>query len=298
MQRARHVPAAPQAGFRFTRGIPVAIMRNMDALTALSLQLDWGADEALDDSPQNRFAAPTEAPRPAAAELPARSPVRPTSRPDTPPAVATPEAPFPVATPVQLAEQVARAAGTIDALRAALAAFEGCPLRQTATNLVFADGNPAAGLVFIGEAPGAEEDREGRPFCGPSGKFLDRMLASIGLDRSQYLITNIIPWRPPGNRNPTDTEVLVCLPFLLRHLALLRPRRLVLLGKMAASSLTGSTQGIRRMRGTWTNIAIPGLPESVPALPMLHPAYLLRTPGAKREAWADLLALRRALDAD
>jgi uracil-DNA glycosylase len=258
----------------------------MDALTALRLQIEWGADEALEDLPQDRFAAPPPRARPAVAPP---APIR--------PAPVAPAAPM-RATPVHLAEQVARAAETVDALRTALAGFEGCALRQTATNLVFADGNPAAGLVFIGEAPGAEEDREGRPFCGPSGRFLDRMLASIGLDRSQYLITNIIPWRPPGNRNPTDTEVLVCLPFLLRHLALLRPRRVVLLGKMAAGALTGSTQGIRRLRGTWMTVTVPGLPAPVPALPMLHPAYLLRTPGAKRDAWADMIALRRALEAD
>lgn len=253
----------------------------MDALTALRLQIEWGADEALEDLPQDRFAAPPA------------DPVRLPLVPQPAPTVG-----FISATPAQLAEQVARAADSTAALRAALERFEGCALRQTATKLVFADGNPAAGLVLIGEAPGAEEDREGRPFCGPSGKFLDRMLASIGLDRSNYLITNIIPWRPPGNRNPTDSEVLICLPFLLRHLALLRPRRVVLLGKMAATALTGSTQGIRRMRGTWTDIAIPGLPDPIPALPMLHPAYLLRTPGAKRDAWSDLIALRRALDAD
>ena len=134
------------------------------------------------------------------------------------------------------------------------------------------------------------------PFVGPSGRLLDRMLASIGLDRTRYVITNVIPWRPPGNRNPTDAEVLTCLPFLLRHIALVRPRRLVLLGALAARAVTGSTAGIRRQRGQWVEVAIPGLPAPVPAMPMLHPAYLLRTPGAKRDAWADLIQLRRALD--
>jgi DNA polymerase len=193
---------------------------------------------------------------------------------------------------------VAEAAGTLDELRAALAAFDGCALAATATNLVFADGNPAAGLMLVGEGPGAEEDRAGLPFVGPSGRFLDRMLASIGLDRTQYLITNLIPWRPPGNRNPTDAEVLVCLPFLLRHIALVRPRRLVLLGALAARAILGGSAGITRLRGRWHSATIPGLAAPIPALPMLHPAYLLRTPGAKRDAWADLRLLRRSLDAD
>ena len=152
--------------------------------------------------------------------------------------------------------------------------------------------------MLIGEGPGAEEDRAGKPFVGPSGQFLDRMLASIGLDRSQFLITNVIPWRPPGNRNPTDAEILLCLPFLLRHIALVQPRRLVLLGAIAAQSVTKSNTGIRKLRGRWVEVTIPGLDQPIPAMPMLHPAYLLRTPGAKRDAWEDLRLLRRTLDAD
>ena len=151
--------------------------------------------------------------------------------------------------PALRAREVAAAARTLAELRAALAAFDGCPLAATATNLVFADGNPDAGLMLVGEGPGAEEDSAGKPFVGPSGQLLDRMLASIGLDRTRLLITNLIPWRPPGNRNPTDSEVLTCLPFLLRHIALVRPRRLVLLGALATRAVTGSTAGIRRMRG-------------------------------------------------
>jgi DNA polymerase len=196
------------------------------------------------------------------------------------------------------AQEVAQAATTLDELRTALAGFDGCPLAATATNLVFSDGNPQAGLMLIGEGPGAEEDRAGRPFVGPSGQFLDRMLASIGLDRTALLITNLIPWRPPGNRNPTDGEVLTCLPFLLRHIALVRPRRLVLLGALATKAVLNDASGIRRLRGKWTHARIPGLDEPVPTLPMLHPAYLLRTPGAKRDAWTDMLLLKRTLDAD
>jgi DNA polymerase len=245
----------------------------MDALAALRLQLDWGVDEALVGSPVDRFAR-----RESAAPLPA-VPARSTA-------------------PVARAQALAEAAQTIEELRAALESFDGCPLSVTATNLVFADGNPRSQLMLIGEGPGAEEDRAGKPFVGPSGQLLDRMFASIGLDRGKFLITNVLPWRPPGNRNPTDSEVMVCLPFLLRHIALVKPVRLVLLGGLAAKTVGGGNTGILRMRGRWLSVPVPGLPEPVPALPMLHPAYLLRSPGAKRDAWADLLALQAALMAD
>ena len=258
-------------------------------LALLRLQFEWGADEALYEAPFDRLARsspPPVARSPAAPSAPA--PMRP---PVAAPAPATGGA-------VGRAAAVAAAAQTREELRAALAAFDGCALAATATNLVFADGNPDAGLMFVGEAPGVEEDRAGLPFVGPSGRFLDRMLASIGLDRTRFLITNLIPWRPPGNRNPTDAEVLLCLPFLHRHIALTRPRHLVLLGSLATKALTGSSAGIRSLRGKWLDLAVPGLAAPVPTLPMLHPAYLLRTAGAKREAWADLIALRRRLDAE
>jgi DNA polymerase len=192
---------------------------------------------------------------------------------------------------------VADAANTIEALRAALEKFADCPLATTATNLVFADGTASSGLVLIGEAPGAEEDLAGRPFVGASGKLLDRMFASVGLSReTNMLITNLIPWRPPGNRPPTETEVGTCLPFLLRHLTLLRPNLIVTLGALSTRALTGRDDGIRRLRGRWQNVTVPGLPAPIPTLPMLHPAYLLRMPGAKKDAWTDIIALRRKLD--
>lgn len=259
-----------------------------DMLASLRLQLDWGADEALLDLPVDRLAA--LAPAPARVEAPMAV------RPVAPPAEAAPLVTLP-ATANQRARDIAAQARTLDELRAALAGFDGCPLALTATNLVFADGNPASGLMLVGEGPGAEEDRAGLPFVGPSGQLLDKMLGSIGIDRTSCLITNLIPWRPPGNRNPTDAEVLACLPFLHRHIALVRPKHLVLLGKLSASALTGSKDGILRMRGKWREAHVPGLEAPIPALPMLHPAYLLRTPGAKRDAWADLLLLRRTLDA-
>jgi DNA polymerase len=249
----------------------------MDAFAALSLQIAWGADEALEDAPIDRTRPAAPPPRPAAAR---------------PAQAAPPPAPPRGAAIVARAQAIADAAATRDALRAALAAFTDCPLAVTATNLVFADGNPDAGLVFVGEAPGAEEDLAGKPFVGASGKFLDRMLASIGLDRTQYLITNLIPWRPPGNRAPTDAEVLMCLPFLRRHLALLQPKIIVTLGALSTHALLGTDIGIRKLRGKWRTLPDTG----TRLLPMLHPAYLLRTPGAKREAWQDLITLKRALE--
>lgn len=260
-------------------------------LAALALQLDWGAEEALEDTPPDRTAP--RAPAPPAAE-PATGPSAQPRR-AAPAAVAAPP-PTPAAS---RAAEAAAAAPDLAALRDAIAAFDGSPLRETATNLVFADGAPESGLMLIGEAPGAEEDRLGRPFVGQSGQLLDRMFASIGIRREDggFYITNILPWRPPGNRTPTDAEINLFLPFVLRHIALVRPRRLVLLGGVSAKTLLRAKEGITRLRGRWQDVAVEGL-GTVPALATLHPAYLLRTPAAKRDAWADLLMLRRTLDAE
>jgi DNA polymerase len=249
-------------------------------LAALRLQLDWGADEALLDMPADRLAA-------AAAPPPAPAPLAAPRQAPPPPALLSPAA---------SAAELAARAGSLDALREAIAACD-TPLRETATNLVFADGNPEAGLMMLGEAPGADEDRQGRPFVGVSGRLLDRMLASIGLERSRdFYITNILPWRPPGNRTPTDAEINLFLPFVLRHVALVRPRHLVLLGGVAAKGLLRSKEGITRLRGRWHQVTAED-GASIPALATLHPAYLLRNPAAKRDAWADLVLLRRTLDA-
>jgi DNA polymerase len=159
------------------------------------------------------------------------------------------------------------------------------------------DGNPAAPVMIIGEAPGADEDRIGRPFVGRSGQLLDRMLAAIGLDRTTVQITNVIYWRPPGNRKPTSAEIAACLPFVLRHIALARPQVVVLAGGTAASALLPVSEGITRLRGRWFDLAVPGLDAPVPTLPMFHPSFLLRAPERKREAWRDLLALKARLDA-
>ena len=262
----------------------------MEMFAALRLQLDWGADEALADAPLDRLAA---AP-PGTVAAPRAPATVPTPRPPPPPAPARLDGPAQAAA---RARDIAAGCATLDALRSALAAFEGCPLSATATHLVFNDGNPEAGLMLIGEAPGAEEDRSGIPFVGRAGQLLDRMLGSIGITRRDCLITNTVFWRPPGNRTPTEAETLACLPFLHRQIALVRPRTLVLLGGPAAKTMTGSALGITRLRGKWQDVTVPGVDRPIPALPTLHPAYLLRTPGAKRDAWADLVALRRRLDA-
>jgi len=241
-------------------------------LAALRCQIEWGADEALAETPVDRFAAPPPAP------LPARPAIQP--RAAAPP-------PRPIAAPTVEATDLV-------ALRAAVAAADS-PLRETATNLVFCDGVPESGLMLVGEAPGADEDRLGRPFVGQSGQLLDRMFASIGLNRERdFYLTNILPWRPPGNRTPTDAEIALFTPYVLRHIALVQPRCLVLLGGVAAKTLLRTREGITRLRGRWQRLPDP--PAAPPALPTLHPAYLLRSPAAKREAWADLVLLRRTLD--
>ncbi len=246
-------------------------------LAALRLQFEWGADEFLEALPQNRLAvepAPVRA-KVAAAILPVLP-----------------------AGPAEAA-RIAAGCATLEALKTALDNFSGCTLRDTATQLVFADGAAQTRLMLVGEAPGAEEDRSGKPFVGPAGQLLDKMLASIGLDRRKLRIVNVVPWRPPGNRTPAESEIAVCLPFLHRHIALVKPEVLVLLGGVAAKAMLPPDQGklgIRRLRGQWRQMEIPGLNAEVACLPTYHPAYLLRTASAKREAWHDLIALRQRLE--
>ena len=173
--------------------------------------------------------------------------------------------------------------------------FDGCALKATATTTVFADGNPAADLMLVGEGPGAEEDRLGLPFVGASGKLLDRMLAAIGRDRSRAYITNVVYWRPPGNRTPTPAELALCLPFVERHIALARPKVLVLSGGTAAKTLLARSEGITRLRGRWLDYRPGEADVTIPTIATFHPSYLLRTPSSKREAWRDMLAVQRKL---
>ena len=266
----------------------------MDDLAALRLLVEWGADEALADLPLDRFAA-----RPATAAAPA-APAPALPAPITPPhagaAAARPSALPAGAGAAARAQALAAAAGSLSELQAALAAFDGCPLRDTATSTVRADGNPAAGLVLVAEAPAADDDRAGVAFSGAAGALMDRVLASIGLDRSGILLTHLVPWRPPGSRAPTDAEVQACLPFLMCALVLMQPRRMVLLGAAPARALAGTTDGIRRLRGRWLTVPMPDGANAVQALPMLPQEQWMRTPTAKRDLWADLIELRQSID--
>lgn len=244
--------------------------------------LDAGVDEAIGNVPVNRFAAPVAAP--------IAAPVAAGPSPAAPAVVKS------ASLSAGTAAHIAAQCRSLDELRRALEAFDALPLKRTARSTVFADGNPQAEVMVIGEAPGQEEDRQGLPFVGKSGKLLDRMLASIGLDRDSCYITNVVPWRPVENRKPTPDEVAVCLPFVTRHIELVDPRLLILLGGASASALLARHEGINRLRGRWFEYSSPGLPRPVPALATFHPAYLLRTPEAKRLAWRDLLLVRKHLD--
>ncbi|MFZ2004254.1 MAG: uracil-DNA glycosylase [Stellaceae bacterium] len=290
------------------------------ALALLEWQIEMGADEAIGEAAIDHLAAaplapfaglratsPTmgeafSTPAPSMGEgrvgmTPAPTPPRSAPFQANSTAAAPPRALIEsAAEPVQSARGLAAQAETIDALATLIAGFDACPLKRTATNTVFADGNPEAPVMIVGEAPGADEDRIGRPFVGRAGQLLDRMLAAIGLDRTGVQITNVIYWRPPGNRKPTAPEIASCLPFVFRHIVLSRPKVLVLAGGTAASTLLDTTDGITRLRGRWFDLAVPGLDAPVPTLPMFHPAFLLRAPERKREAWRDLLALKAKLN--
>jgi uracil-DNA glycosylase len=269
-----------------------------EALALLRWLIDMGADEATGPVAVDRFAEadrmqsapPRMAPLPRAQSAPL-PPLRPAAVP------ATPQLGGSAGDAIALAA----ACNSFADIGAALAAFDACPLKRTATNLVFIDGNPEARLLFIGEAPGREEDLTGKPFVGRSGQLLDRMLAAIGLSRSAVdpsrgvLITNLIFWRPPGNRKPTEAETLMCLPFVRRTIELARPRAIVCLGATPAQRLSGTTEGILALRGKWRQHRTQD-GSSIPLLPTLHPAYLLRQPAQKRLAWRDFLTLSVSLD--
>ena len=245
------------------------------AKALLEWQIELGATEAIGDAPVNRYEVPDKPAKPAAVAAP-------------------PEPAKPETDAVGAAQAAAAAAGDLDGLQRAIAAFEHCDLKRGARNTVFADGNPAARVMIIGEAPGRDEDRIGRPFVGRAGQLLDKMLAAIDMSRasenpeSAVYITNILPWRPPQNRDPKPEEIAMLLPFVQRHVELVNPEVVVLMGNISCQAGLGR-RGITRLRGNWTQA------YGKPALPMFHPAYLLRSPHAKREAWADLLELQARL---
>ncbi|MEZ5731872.1 MAG: uracil-DNA glycosylase [Paracoccaceae bacterium] len=255
-----------------------SLARDMDDRAARALlewQMELGADEAIGDEPVNRYDIPAEAPKPARAE---------------------PEpAPVPAAEdPIVAARRSADGAASLEALAEVQAAYEHCELKKGARNFVFADGNPDARVMILGEAPGRDEDIEGRPFVGRAGQLLDRMFAAIGLSRTAahadeaLYITNVMPWRPPQNRDPEPAEIAMMLPFVARHVELVNPDLIVLMGNTPCAAALGR-RGILRLRGNWAEAF------GRPAMPMTHPAYLLRNPAAKREAWADLLMIRARL---
>ncbi len=249
-----------------------------EALAQLAWQVELGADEAIGEVAVNRYEEKAK-PKPKTATAP--------------PVVEA------IDEPVDMSAEAARlvaGCGDLVALRAALEGFDGCALKRGARNTVFSDGNPAASVMIIGEAPGRDEDIQGKPFIGRSGQLLDKMLAAIGLNRNAespeeaVYITNVLPWRPPQNRDPLVDEIAMMKPFLMRHIALVKPRALLLVGNPSNQTLLETNQGVTRLRGRWHEVA------GIPALPIFHPAYLLRMPVKKREAWADLLMLKSKLD--
>lgn len=279
-------------------GIPPAacysdnMINSRSATDVLQWHIDAGADETIGETPVNRFQVVR------ASILPSPSVARPPHTGTSPPPQAKPrkqsngpngeEA-------VKSAYGLAAAAASVDELRDALGNFDGCALRKTATNLVFYNGNPKARLMFVGEAPGAQEDRQGEPFVGPSGALLDKMLASVGIGRADVLVSNTVFWRPPGNRTPTPQETAVCMPFMERLIELVDPDVLVTLGGPASKALLGETQGVGRLRGRWFTYETARMSHPIDATAMFHPAYLLRTPSQKRAAWSDLLGIQDKL---
>lgn len=269
----------------------------------LHFYAEAGVDTPLEDVPVDRFSqieAKRVAASPAQAARPSQHPPQ-QQRPEQPaasqpaPSILS-KASVPDDAKIAMARQMASSAATLEELREQLAAFDGCNLKFTAKNLVFADGNPAAPIMFVGEAPGREEDLEGVPFIGRSGQLLDRMFAAIGLDRTSVYIANTIPWRPPGNRTPTPLETEICRPFFERQIELANPRLLVALGGPAAKALTNATEGILRLRGNWkAHLTASGI--QIPVMPTLHPAYLLRNPAQKRFAWRDFVNVKIRLRA-
>ena len=292
--------------------------------------LDWydlaGVDEAIGEEPVDRFTTPSPAPfrlnsrreQPSNARqadhdrLPQATEASRADKTALPPLQGHPlsqgdtvQAPAPARSavisqdPISDARNLAATAQTLAELEVLVREFDGCPLKKTAKSTCFADGSAESGVMFIGEAPGRDEDHSGTPFIGRAGQLLDKMLAAIGRDRTSAYITNIVYWRPPGNRNPTPTEAAICQPFIERQIAFVQPKLLVFLGGAAAKQMLNTTTGIMRLRGKWNSYTLPvgeGVGEPIPSIATLHPAFLLRQPGQKKLAWNDFQLIRKALD--
>ncbi len=257
----------------------------------MAFYLEAGVDCALETEPVDRLSAPEQPIAPPGEIAPA-----PLRKPPNPAVAAAPRAGIapPPEIAIESAREAARTAPSLEALRALLDSFEGCALKFTASRLVFADGNPQARLMFVGEAPGRDEDIEGLPFVGRSGQLLNRMIAAIGLKRSDVYIANVIPWRPPGNRTPTPQETQICLPFIQRQIELVNPDVLVTLGNPSTQTLLPTREGIMKTRGKWFDYDTGT--RTIRAMATFHPAYLLRSPSYKRMAWLDLRAIARTLE--
>ena len=255
---------------------------------------EMGVTALVAETPTDKIKDPVQTPKPVALKTQAKAmPNNP-----TPPAPAVTHQGMFVASPQssnQTATELAQSAQSLDELKQIMQQFEGCALKKTAKNMVFADGNPKADVMLIGEAPGADEDQMGLPFVGRSGKLLDKMMAAIGLNRTNFYISNIIPWRPPGNRPPTSAETAVCLPFIDRHIALVNPKIIVMVGGTAAKSLLGSNDSITSLRGRFSSYQPVGAPKAIDSYAIYHPSYLLRSPGQKRKSWHDLIVLKHRL---
>jgi uracil-DNA glycosylase family 4 len=264
--------------------------------------LEWyaeaGVDEAIDDKPVDHFAAPVKT---EAKSVAATVPAQPTNRSANPkvevPVMRTATAPVVAASVAQATARIlADQCNTLEELREAVMNFDGCGLKKTASKTVFSDGNPNAKVMIIGEAPGEQEDIQGIPFCGPSGKLLDKVLASIGLTRAENLyISNTVFWRPPGNRQPSPEEAASCLPFVEKHIALINPKMLLLAGGTATMALLKMDTAVSKLRGKFYEYSNPYLTSPLPVLITYHPSYLLRSPGQKRLAWQDMLLIKRFL---
>jgi DNA polymerase len=287
----------------------------LSPLHSLEFLLAAGVDIAIGDDPVNRLAPPPRLANEGVLRADAKASVAasgaarqagatrdgPTDRARNPgrePPVApviVPSGPAPLAPDeaIMAARKLAASADTLDELRALMDAFDGCGLKNTASRLVFADGNPQARIMIVGEAPGRDEDEIGRPFVGRAGQLLDRMLAAIALTREHVYIANTVPWRPPGNRTPTPQEIAILQPFIARQIELCAPEILFTLGAPATQTLLGQKDGILRLRGRWFDYACGA--RTIPALASLHPAYLLRQPAQKALAWRDLRALKARL---
>lgn len=259
-------------------------------LAALAWLLESGADEAIGEAPVDRFTAKPPAPAPAHTQpdSPARSAATVPGFRASPAPQSAPLLPDQASDSIASAQALAKGANSLAELKAALEGFDGCGLKKNCQNTVFADGNPASRIMFIGEAPGAEEDRQGLPFVGRAGKLLDKMMGAIHLDRSGAYITNVLNWRPPMNRDPAPEEAAMCLPFLRRHIELVNPGIIILLGAVAARHVLGVSEGIMKLRGRWMEYRVNDV--MIPVMATLHPAYLLRQPAHKKLAWRDLQA--------